>query len=283
MLKKIFGNFTCCGSHEDLEDDNKTNLKREDDTSEILIKNNLSYCEYEKIKSEDEKIQRVSVSKNPHKKNNNKNNKLDSNNSNLNLEIESDTNISDNLDISIIPNLADDEVILVPDDRFILNEEKECPQLKFTKRGIINFFNQMDKIETFETFHDKNNTKLQYDKKGSFLNKNFYLGKSEYKMSKERFMSQGENNFSYIKIKHILNLIYEPEWRLKWDSASVKSLNMYTEQIDDFKIGSGMRLAKVHFYSPIFFISERDSLEKRIQFFHEGVSYNYSSAVQEEV
>jgi hypothetical protein len=38
-----------------------------------------------------------------------------------------------------------------------------------------------------------------------------------------------------------------------------------------------------HYHSPIFFISERDVLDKRIEFVHNGIYYNLSTSVDDEL
>ena len=66
-----------------------------------------------------------------------------------------------------------------------------------------------------------------------------------------------------------------PETRKGWDKGPKDFINL---QGDDEN--SVFRLC---YHSPFFLISERDCVDKRIQFYHEGLSYDFSSSVDEGV
>lgn len=67
--------------------------------------------------------------------------------------------------------------------------------------------------------------------------------------------------------------MYKPELRIKWDTSVKK-----TEKIqgDDFNY-----VIHNHMHSPIFFISERDTLEKRVQFNYGELFYSLSTSVND--
>ncbi len=76
--------------------------------------------------------------------------------------------------------------------------------------------------------------------------------------------------------------MFNPEIRKKWDS-NIKEMIWYTSDLNEIKLNPQCYLVKVHCYSPVFFISERDILDKRIEFEYNGAVYNYTSSISEEV
>jgi len=66
--------------------------------------------------------------------------------------------------------------------------------------------------------------------------------------------------------------MYDPEKRLKWDK-SVKNMKIIEgDYPNNYVLHTTM-------HSPVFFISERDVADKRIEFFYNGIYYNFSSSV----
>jgi hypothetical protein len=60
-------------------------------------------------------------------------------------------------------------------------------------------------------------------------------------------------------------------------------MTAYMNDIEDIKLNAKSYLVKIHCISPVFFISERDVLDKRIEFEYNGYHYNYTSSVNEDV
>jgi hypothetical protein len=81
------------------------------------------------------------------------------------------------------------DIILI-DEKLIREDEKFFDKLKFTKSGIINYFNYYDNMEGFEKLYQKDNLNLNYKRSGSDFTDRIYLGKSEYKISREKLKSQ---------------------------------------------------------------------------------------------
>jgi hypothetical protein len=69
--------------------------------------------------------------------------------------------------------------------------------------------------------------------------------------------------------------MYDTEIRKKWDS-SIKTLNKIEGNDCAY-------LLYAHYLSPIFFISERDVVDKRVEFTNDDVYYNISSSVEDEI
>jgi len=94
------------------------------------------------------------------------------------------------------------------------------------------------------------------------------LIKATYKVSKKEF-------FEGVTLEYMKDLMYVPELRVTWD-----------EGFKEFKKIEGneeIYIVKAWFKSPMFIISERDVVDKRIEFFKDNVYYNFSSSVDDKV
>lgn len=127
----------------------------------------------------------------------------------------------------------------------------------------------MIKLDDYETIHDKDNYSLQSRKTGSLLNKDLALCKGHYKLSKLLIEKEG------VDLECIVNAIYNSTERLKWDK-SLKSLEILEGDERSCIIRSVI-------HSPMPMVAERETIDKRSQFFHEGIHYNIATSVPEDV
>lgn len=109
---------------------------------------------------------------------------------------------------------------------------------------------------------------IKIRKTGSCLNENIYCIKAIYKLAKKD-LEPG------ITLDFLINLIYIPELRLSWDDG-------YKELI---KIdGEGhINIIKSWLKSPMFIISEREIIEKKIAFYKDNIYYNFGSSLDDNV
>jgi len=156
-------------------------------------------------------------------------------------------------------------VSLLFEDKLIRSDEKNI--ITFTRDSLINFIDLLNNYEDFEKIYDKNNLIL-YSRKGTPLNTEFLLGKSIYTIPISHFK---EN----ITIKEMVDKIYNPEERTKWDE-SIKQFKILENFEDSTVIRNWL-------YSPIFLISERDLVDKRTDFYHNDMYYNISTSVPDDV
>jgi len=69
--------------------------------------------------------------------------------------------------------------------------------------------------------------------------------------------------------------MYKPDKRKKWDET-YKDLKKLEGNDEVYVIKSTLK-------SPLFIISERDVIDKRIEFIYEDIYYNFSSSVENNV
>jgi hypothetical protein len=82
--------------------------------------------------------------------------------------------------------IDDGDTYLVPDEKLIRPDEKEESNLKFTKKGIADFFEYLQNLHGFEPLHTKENLIMHCRRSGSPFSKNFYLGRLQYKIDKSK-------------------------------------------------------------------------------------------------
>lgn len=71
------------------------------------------------------------------------------------------------------------------------------------------------------------------------------------------------------------DLVYVPELRISWDDG-YKEFTKIEGNNEVYVIKSWMK-------SPMFIISERDIVDKRIEFFKEDIYYNFASSINDDV
>ncbi len=109
---------------------------------------------------------------------------------------------------------------------------------------------------------------LKIRKSGSQLNKSIYIVKGVYKVAKKEF-TEG------ITIEYMSELIYVPELRESWDESY--------KQFKKLEGNSEVYATRSWLKSPLFIISERDVIEKRIDFFKGSTYYNFASSLDDSV
>ena len=76
--------------------------------------------------------------------------------------------------------------------------------------------------------------------------------------------------------------MFDPDTRTKWDK-NIKTMTIYNSKIGNLELNNKCYLVNILCNSPVAFISERDVLDKRIEFEDKGVIYNYTSSIDEKV
>ena len=140
--------------------------------------------------------------------------------------------------------------------------------LNLTKEKILDIINyEFLESEDYKIFYNKEHLILS-SKDSSFLTKNFPLIKMEYKIPKKEFDKD-------IGIEDIVNTLKDFKNRILWDE-NIKEMEIMEEFDNSFIIHTS-------YNKPIFFISERDIIEKKVDFYFNNKYYSYSSSVSDEL
>ena len=161
-----------------------------------------------------------------------------------------------------------DEPLLKTDSVLISDFEKN---FIFTKSNLIDNFDRFWKLDNFKKIWDKDNLNIEIRSEGSDINNQFNLLKVSYRQIKSSLKENAD-------IQTLIDFIYIPSLRTKWDKI-LKSLEILDGNNESNYVISS--IAK----SPVFIMSERESIEKRFIFKNkEGNSiYVMSSSVPDDL
>ena len=154
-----------------------------------------------------------------------------------------------------------------------LNETETNPNFHFdfTKDKIISFIEELIKDKrSFRSLVNKNGFDIYINESGSIFNSNFPMIKMFYKIPKSSFTRHD------ISVKIIDDYMNIPEKRLKWDK-SIRYYKIVERHNDEVYL--------LHYIckSPMLFVSERDVVDKRYDFYVNGIYYDFSSSTKNDL
>ena len=170
-------------------------------------------------------------------------------------------------------NLAIEEEEIIFPTKYLNSFESDFNfKFDFTKKNIINFIENEINANTEYTFLViKDGFELFIKESGGIFSSEFPMIKMYYKIPKKVFKKND------INIKLIEQYMDIPAKRLSWDN-SIKEYKI----IDKHKDKPEVYLLYTIYKSPIIFVSERDSIEKRYDFFENDIYYDFASSVKDE-
>ena len=165
---------------------------------------------------------------------------------------------------------SSDEIIDNPifDLKYYLDEE--ITTILYTEAKILDIISKefSKKNKSYEEFYNKDNMTLFINEKGSFINPEVNLIKMIYWIPKSNFPLNAT-------IKEIAEYVNDPVKRVKWDT-SLKKFEIISQNGKSYLLHTWMN-------KPVFFISERDFIEKKIDFECGGIFYSFSSSIKDEL
>ena len=149
-----------------------------------------------------------------------------------------------------------------------MNSFERLINFEFTEQTICDLIEKELSNETdYEQFYCQNNLTVAVKASGSVFSKEFPLVRMKYALPKAEF-TEG------VDIKLLDFYMNDPATRKKWD----KGLNEYKKIKGDNK----MYLVYSLTTKPMMFVSERDIIEKRYDFYIGDVYYDFSSSVSDD-
>ena len=163
------------------------------------------------------------------------------------------------------------EEIIFPLKYLNLAETNPSFHFTFTREKIMSFIEDEIKMNnSYTSLINNNGFDIYIKETGSIFNSEFPMIKMYYKIPKSAF------NKKDINVKTIDKYMNEPEKRLKWDNS-----------IRDYKIvervNSEVYLLHYICKSPMIFVSERDVVDKRYDFYEGEIYYDFSSSVKDDL
>ena len=164
--------------------------------------------------------------------------------------------------LNLNENIGDDELLLKEDSPLICEYEKGV--ITFTINGFVNLYNSLWNLENYKNVYDKDDLTISLRYEGTPMNSNFYLIKIVYKLKKA--------DLKYNKdIDSIIDYCYDVKFRMLWDEA-LKAYELYEGTENAFIICTWGK-------SPVFFVSERETIEKRFRFKKDNAVYIMSTSI----
>ena len=181
---------------------------------------------------------------------------------------EDNNNIYSKLGLNLSERIDFDDQLLKTNSPLICDFEKE---LKFTKQSLIDLFNKFWVLDKYKKVWDKENLIIEIRTEGTTINNEFNLIKISYRQLKSEFNENSD-------IQTIVNFIYKQNIRTLWDKV-LKSIEILEgDEKTNFIVSTWAK-------SPAFFMSERESLEKRFIYksLEENAFYIMSSSIPDDL
>ena len=141
----------------------------------------------------------------------------------------------------------------------------------FTKEKMIKFIEELINDKTsFTPLINKNGFDIYIKETGSIFSSQFPMIKMYYKIPKSSFTRKN------VTVKLIDEYMNDPEKRLKFDN-SIRAYKIIE------RINKEVYLLHYICKSPMIFVSERDVVDKRYDFYEGDVSYDFSSSTKDDL
>ena len=207
-------------------------------------------------------IENTNENANENTNENNINNNILSNNETKSKQFDYSNIVFNKKGLNLNENIEDDEPLLSPDSPLICDYEKNV--ITFTKNGLIKLFDNLWALDNFKKVYEKDNLLIEIRYEGTPMNDKFYLIKMKYELPK--------SDLEYNKdIESIMDYCYELDLRRMWDEA-LKSIEKYEGNDNVYIVCTWGK-------SPVFFVSERETIEKRFRFNHGNSTYVMSTII----
>ena len=164
--------------------------------------------------------------------------------------------------LNLNENIGDDEPLLSTDSPLICDYEKNV--ITFTKNGFIKLFDELWVLDNFKNVYEKDNLLIEIRYEGTPMNDKFYLIKMIYKLPKAELKYNKD-------VDSIMDYCYDLSLRPLWDDA-LKLIEKYEGNDSAYIVCTWGK-------SPVFFVSERETIEKRFRFKHGNSTYVMSTSI----
>jgi hypothetical protein len=246
------GNFCCC---------KKKQLDTKPELDQTLFNNNDVMTNNNSLYND------ISISVNESVQNDNAGNNLGkSDNEEIKEKIEDSNTIYSERGLNLNEKIGDDEPLLKADSPLICEYEKNV--ITFTKNGLIKLFDEYMNLDGFQSIWNKNNLSIEIRYEGTPMNNKFYLVKGIYKLKKSELKYNND-------IDSIVHFCYDMNFRMMWDEA-IKSVEKYEGNDYSYIVCTWGK-------SPVFFVSERETIEKRFLFKKGDIIYIMSTSIPLEI
>ena len=164
-----------------------------------------------------------------------------------------------------------EEDIVFPLKYLNKTESDKSFKLEFTREKIIAYIEeQINDNISFKSLVNRNGFDIYIKESGSIFSSEFPMIKMYYKIPKTAFTRKD------VTVKLIDDYMNIPEKRLNFDK-SIKSYNIVERHSEEVYL--------LHYVikSPMIFVSDRDIVDKRYDFYEKDIYYDFSSSVNDDL
>ena len=182
------------------------------------------------------------------------------------------TNFNDKKEIEMSTALPlEEENSIFPQKYMNLTETSPDFKSIFTKEKMIKFIEDLINDKTsFTPLINKNGFDIYIKESGSIFSSQFPMIKMYYKIPKSSFTRQN------VTVKLIDEYMNDPEKRLKFDNT-IRAYKIIE------RVNTEVYLLHYICKSPMIFVSERDVVDKRYDFYEGEVYYDFSSSTKDDL
>ena len=164
--------------------------------------------------------------------------------------------------LNLNENIDDDELLLREDSPLICDYEKNV--ITFTHNGFLDLLNSLWNLDSYKSVYDKDDLSILLRYEGTPMNSKFYLIKIIYKIKKSQLKYNKDTD-------SIMDYCYDVKLRMLWHDA-LRAYERYEGTDSAFIICTWAK-------SPVFFVSERETIEKRFRFKKDNDVYIMSTSI----
>ena len=164
--------------------------------------------------------------------------------------------------LNLNENIGDDELLLKEDSPLICDYEKDI--ITFTRNGFLNLYSSLWNLDNYKSVYDKDDLNISLRYEGSPMNSKFFLIKIVYRLKKSELKYNKDP-------ESIIDYCYGIKFRMLWDEA-LRDYQIYEGNENAFIICTWAK-------SPVFFVSERETIEKRFRFKKDNAVYIMGSSI----
>ena len=164
--------------------------------------------------------------------------------------------------LNLNDNIDDDELLLREDSPLICDYEKNV--ITFTHNGFLDLLTSLWNLDSYKSVYDKDDLSILLRYEGTPMNSKFYLIKIIYKIKKSQLKYNKDTD-------SIMDYCYDVKLRMLWDDA-LRAYERYEGTDSAFIICTWAK-------SPVFFVSERETIEKRFRFKKDNDVYIMSTSI----
>ena len=154
--------------------------------------------------------------------------------------------------------------------------------IPFNAMKIITLINDFEKLPLGFHLFKSENLNLYISTQSNFSKEN-YFGVTFYQINKNEFYNKCTNKNYKLTLEDLSNVFSNPELRMSWDNSLYKFEIIKQLEFNNNDLNPKGHIQKQIFNSPVFGVSKREMIDKKIFIFFNNSLYSYQSGVNEKI